>query len=285
VIDASAGIVIPAGYTLSQVILDEDGNPMEYQTDAETIFNTAGSKNVVVSCKVSGIAGNIPDGSEFLLMPNVPGINTITDGGTTVLGIDVESDESLFDRYYYKVTHPDTGGNKYDYTRWVSEVTGTGKCKVIPLWDGNGTVKVVLLGTDYNPASAGLVTEVQEYLDPESKGLGEGKAPCGAKVTVVAATQLTINIAATVTYDPAKDQDTVKAAFCASIAAYLKELAFNIDESTGQNLPIAYVKIGALLITTPGVINYDQSTLLVNGATSDIIPGASEVAALGTVTI
>lgn len=275
-ITADTGVRIPAGHTVSAVIQDADGNPLEYITNAETVFNTEGTLNVDITAVVAGTQGNLATGTQFILIPPLPGVRAISDQGTLKAGTDTESDESAYAKYEHSLHNPDTGGNKHDYVRWAKEVDGVGEAQTVPRWNGNGTVKVVIIGADFQPDSGPLTAEVQNYLDPGSRGLGEGKAPLGAAVTVVSATAKAINVTATVTYAPGQVPDEVRAAFISSINDYLKSLIF-----TQQ--PVIYNKIGSLLIGTAGVLNY--SNLSVNGGTEDILVDSEEVAVIGTITI
>lgn len=275
-IDADAGVVIPKGHTVSVVILDGDSNPVEYTVDDAITYAVAGPLPVAATCKTAGVVGNVPLASQFILLPPLPGVRLITDDGTTVPGADQETDDSAYDRYIFKARNPDTGGNKNDYVRWAQEVTGVGKAKTLPIWNGPGTVKVLVVDTEYVPASVAIVAEVQEYLDPGIQGLGDGKAPCGAAVTVVAATDLPIAITATVSYFDGVDPLEVKAAFEVIVRDYLKSLVF-----TGGD--VVRAKIGSLLIGTYGVSNYGDLTL--NGLAADVTVGAEAVATLGAVTI
>lgn len=280
------GVRIPKTYTLTTVVLDSSGVPLEYTTDAEIVFGVATTtQTVTLTCKTAGAVGNIATGSQFILQPPIPGVSSITDNGTTVPGTERESDAAAWERYKLKAQNPDTGGNKNDYVRWVQDnVAGVGKAISIPRWNGNGTVKVVIVDSDYKPASGAIVSAAQAYLDPIGyQGLGYGKAPCGAVVTAVSAAGKAINIAATVSYSQGADPTAVKAAFEAAVTAYLKALVFSIDQQTGDLYPVAYNKIGALLISTPGVENY--SGLTVNNGTADVALVLYEVATLGTVTI
>lgn len=275
-IDAAAGVVIPLGYTLSVVVLDDNGNPLNYTADAQTTYATAGAQTVAITCETAGAIGNIPAGSEFILVPPIPGINAITDNGSTILGTDTETDEAAYDRYVFVIQNPDTGGNKYDYVRWAKEVTGVGAAKCIPKWNGNGTVKIVVVGTDFKPALQATVDDVQDYIDPAATGMGDGKAPCGAATTVIAATGVAIDISASVTYGDNYVPSTVRAAFEKAVDDYLASIVF-----TGYN--VAYNKIAALLTFTDGVSNF--TGLTVNGGTADVTVGSEAVAYKGTVTI
>lgn len=275
-ITADAGVVIPAGQVLNTVILDDEGDPLEYTVDEMVEFAEKETKAVKVTCNTAGTIGNIAAGSEFIFQPSIGGVKSIVDQGIDILGTDRETDQQAWDRYYFKVSNPDTGGNKNDYKRWTDEVTGVGKIKVIPRWNGNGTVKVVVTDTEGQPATSILVEEVQEYLDPGSQGLGEGKAPCGAKVTAISAIELSINITATVVYESGADQAEVKENFKERVEEYLFEIIF-----TDQT--VSYNKIGAYLVITEGIANY--SDLKLNGGITDIDVGSEEVAVLGTVNI
>lgn len=282
-ITAEAGVEIPAGYTASVVILDDNGNPLEFTTDEVTHFDTAGTQEVAVTCNQTGTQTNVPDGTEFILLPPIPGIKTITDLGTTVAARDTETDAEAWQRYLFKASNEDTGGNKNDYIRWTEERDGVGKAKCIPRWNGNGTVKMVIVGNDYKPASSTVVTDTQTYLDPNSEGLGEGRAPMGAAVTVEAAAQLTIDVSATIVLENGYDLATVQDSFETALADYLKSLVFYTHQATGKNYPVAYNQVGAKLITTAGVMNY--SDLLVNAGTSDIPVEDTEAPVIGQVNL
>lgn len=282
-ITADAGVVIPAGHTASSVVLDSGGNPLEFQVTETVTFNNVGTLEVHLTAAQPGSQYNIKDGSEFILLPPIPGVRKIVDVGVTVPGADEESDESAWKRYDFKVRNPDTGGNKNDYVRWAQEVPGVGKAKCIPRWNGVNTVKVLLVGTDYTPAAQEIVDDVQEYLDPGGLGVGDGKAPLGAAVTVAPATALPINVEVTgIQYSIGADPIAVKAAFEKSLIEYIQSLVFEIDPITKTAPPVLYNRIMGLLTFTPGVNTFTGIT--VNGGTVDVPVGDEEVPVFGSVT-
>jgi len=279
-VEADAGVVIPAGYKASTIVLDGGGNPVTYVVDAKVTYTTTGLQTVNLTCDRVGDIGNAPEASRFILLPPIPGIRVITDGAITLPGADLESDDAAYERYDYKVQHPDTGGNKHDYKRWVEPIAGVGKVQVIPRWNGRGTVKVVIVGTDYLPATAEVVAAVQEYLDPGSTGMGYGKAPCGAQVTVKAADPYNLTIATTgLVLNAGYTVPDVTAAFGLLLQQYVKDIIFETEATEQQK--VVYAKIWGLLITTPGVSNF--ATFTINGAAADVIVGAEEVTVVGEV--
>lgn len=296
-VNADAGVRIPKGYTLTSVVLDNEGNPIEFTANTETIFEAiAPAVDIRVTCKLPGAAGNIASGSEFVLQPPIPGVRSIVDRGVIVAGAEQETADAAWGRYLEKVSNPDTGGNRNDYRRWVvndfSKESGITISKVIVemCWDktngnaGNGSVRVICVGSDYKPLSVDAVTMLQQYLDPKPyQGYGYGKAPGGATVTAITGAIKLIDISATVSYSVSADPQAVLAAFKKALEGYVQSKVFCVDPATERLYPIAYNKIGALLGNTEGVENY--GSLTVNGVVSDIVLEYFDIPTVGTVTL
>ena len=123
-----------------------------------------------------GYKYNLPAGSTFEFVNPIRGVTSLTNETAFENGIDVETDEELRERFKYMIQNPRTSGNVNDYKAWALECDGVGKVKVFPLWNGNGTVKVLIVGNDNLPCSTDTINEVKTYI--------EEKRPIGATVTV-----------------------------------------------------------------------------------------------------
>lgn len=267
------GTVIPAGIRVSTVSDNgESGTIFLTKTNAE--IGADGTAIVDIEAEEEGKQGNVAAGAIQLLLDKVDGIEKVTNLLATSGGTDREDDESLRQRILEKVRHPGASGNKSDYINWALEVPGVGGVRVIPLWDGPGTVKVVLLGTDKKPASQAIVDAVQKYIAPVD---GSGKAPIGARVTVVAAKAVPIDVSAKVILSGTRTLAEIQTSFQAALANYLAEIAFSDDPS------VRYVRVGALLLDQDGVKDYTD--LLINGAVGNVEIREDEVAIVGTVTL
>lgn len=278
---ADPGVRIPQGYTFTSVVTDEDGNPIEFTADKETIFLSEEAVDVRVTCNLTGSEGNLATGSEFILQPPIAGVASITDMGTVVMAAERESLDEAWTRILDKAENPDTGGNVHDYERWVVDGfykeygVKVGKVLVDMCWDkdngydGRGTVRIVVVDDDYGPLDASVVSDIKEYLDPKAyEGYGYGKAPGGAVVTVITGTPYYIDISASVEYEKNVDRSTVLQQFTELVTDYVKSRVFNRNEDTKELSPVVYKKIAAILGTLSGVSNYDNLT--VNGGTEDI---------------
>lgn len=278
---ADPGVRIPQGYTFTSVVTDEDGNPIEFTADKETIFLSEEAVDVRVTCNLTGSEGNLATGSEFILQPPIAGVASITDMGTVVMAAERESLDEAWTRILDKAENPDTGGNVHDYERWVVDGfykeygVKVGKVLVDMCWnkdngyDGRGTVRIIVVNDDYGPLDASVVSDIKEYLDPKAyEGYGYGKAPGGAVVTVITGTSYYIDISASVEYEKNVDRSAVLQQFTELVTEYVKSRVFNRNEDTKELSPVVYKKIAAILGTLSGVSNYDNLT--VNGGTEDI---------------
>jgi len=109
-----------------------------------------------------------------------------------------------------------------------------------------------------------------------SKDTGDGKAPIGARVYIEPASPVAINVSVHLVVAPGYEVGAVQLAVKENVEQYLKSLTFKQDND------VRYVRIGSVILDTPGVVEY--SNMLVNGATNNIPIGEQEVAVLGTVT-
>ncbi|WP_295264708.1 baseplate J/gp47 family protein [Veillonella sp.] len=242
----------------------------------ETKDVVVGSK-VAIECTTAGEVGNVPKGSITKMPVTLTGIISVVNDDATINGEDEESDDDLRQRYYEELREPATSGNKYHYKQWAKEVEGVGEANVISLWDGDNTVKVVIIDSDRQPASQDLVNVVQKYIDPNKSGTGEGEAPVGAYCTVVAAEPVLINVKINgVVNAENTTASMIKATLEQRLIDYLKQIAF-------KQSYVSVAQIGALIINTDGINDYDS--YYVNNSSSRINLTDEQVAILGTVEV
>lgn len=222
--------------------------------------------------EVAGITGNLNVGD---VIPVEPITNLGTAEITDVLsaGTDEETDEDLYQRYLVRTQKQATSGNAYHYEQWALEVNGVGGAKVIPVWDGPNTVKVVLVGTDKKPVLTDVVTNTAVYI--------ESVRPIGAIVTVVSSVELPISVTGTLTLAPGAILADVQAQFVEALEGYLKSIAFVTNPITDEPELIRYTRIANLLLDIPPIIDFDN--LLVNGGTSNIAPTFEQVGVVDSV--
>ena len=187
---------------------------------------------------------------------------------------DEETDDHLRDRLLKADDWVAYGGNVADYLSMLSKISEVGAGQVYPVWNGAGTVKLVIVDNNLMPASADLVKKVKNIIDPEDReALGYGLAPIDHQVTVVAPSILTINIASTVTIDSKQNADTVKAKIKEAVENYfelLRQSWNTVDPKTGRGYSqtVYRSKILSQIMSVEGVIN--ASVPVLNGTDGDI---------------
>lgn len=271
---ATGVLTVTGTGTVEQGALFESGGGVQFAA-SETVAIT-GEGQVPVTCRVDGAAGNLPAHSITQMPVTLQGITSCDNPAPTAGGYDEEDDADYYARYLLKIRTPATSGNIYHYQSWALEVAGVGAVKVFPLGHGANTVDVVLVDSTGQPAPEDLVEQVQDYIDPDSTGKGEGQAPIGAQCYVSAATGKTITVSATVSKLNTAAEQTVTDAIEAALTAYLAEIAFQQDY-------VSVARITDRMLDVEGVL--DLENLKVNGGTANIAVGARECAVLGEVTL
>ncbi|KLU64009.1 baseplate J-like protein [Desulfosporosinus acididurans] len=279
----------PATYATSTVTITGNGTvnvgdlvqtPGGIQFKSLVQQTISGSASINVQAVIAGSSGMVPANQITQFPVAIPGLVSVTNPNPTVDGFDAETDASLLQRYYDYIQNPSTGANTAYFSNTMKGYAGVGDVKVYPTWNGNNTIKLVIIDANKLPPSADLVTGAQSFMDPGVQGLGEGAAPFGAFTTVEGAAANTI----TVSFTAVKDTDYTDVQRLAnvqeSITAYLKSIAFVASA-------VSYAKIGGAILDSAGILDY--SNLTVNGGTANIslsyTASLTETPVLGAVTI
>lgn len=213
-----------------------------------------GEADVLVSCEIAGTIGNVPAESVKIMPVTIAGISNCINKNPITGGYDEETDEHLLERFILNLQKPSTSGNVWQYMQWALSVNGVGDCKVFPLGHGDHTVDVILLGSDGKPASEDVVLNVQNYIDPDSSGVGSGTAPIGARCFVSAAEALNVNIAVNVQMLSSGSQEAVKEGIKKAIENYFAKIAFQQDY-------VSFARVGEAILNVIGIKDYTELKL------------------------
>lgn len=267
------GTVIPAGTRVS-TLSTEAAPAVIFKTIQEAIISPGGTVDVPIMAMEPGTSGNVAPGSINLLVESIAGVSSVTNSAATTGGLDEEDDASLRARIFEHARKDEGDGNVADYEIWAKEVSGVGYVLVEPLWRGLGTVRVVILDQDGNIPSPDLVAAVQEYLDPGGQGIGLGKAPIGAKVTVEAPKE--VNLAITVpalAVESGYTVDQAKTNLEAAARAYI------LNISPGGTVRIKDLE--AAIAGAAGVLDFGD--ILINGVRQNVVLAVDEKGTLAGV--
>ena len=266
--------------------LDENG--AEYPVEAGTRFFLEKYYYVVLSreedgryvleCETAGACGNDYLGN---LLP-LETMMRLAEATLTELrtdGEDEEGDEELRKRYFASFDADAFGGNIADYKSKVNALQNVGGVKVYPAWNGGGTVKVVIIDQGWRAPTETELSELQDRIDPESRGEGYGIAPIGHRVTVDGVTEVPCRISMNLSLAEGAVQETVLADIQGRFEVYFEEMRKNWADSTYLTVRISYLEARAL--EAEGVV--DISDCSINGGSGNLVLGADEVPVLGEI--
>ena len=231
-------------------------------------------------CEETGTGPNNLTG-ELIAIDYVDGLEKAEITEVLINGEEDESRDALYARYLASFTSESFGGNIAQYKQYVNAIAGVGGCKVQPVWNGAGTVKVVAISSEHGACSEYLVQQIQTAACP-TQGSGYGFAPIDHDVTVVSVDAVKVNVAAKLSYMSGYSWSSLKDTVTAKISEYLKSLAAvwaDGDQSTKTTVYVA--KLQAAVLDVPGVVDITDTQL--NGATGNLILDWDQIPVVGEV--
>lgn len=231
-----------------------------------------------LECETAGAIGN---GNFGILVPisYIKGLSSAKLTELLIPGED-EEDTEIFRQRYFDSFNPEAfGGNEADYKEKVKKIQGVGGLKVYPIWAGGGTVKLVILNSEFKKPTTELIDLVQTTVDPvQNQGKGLGTAPVGHVVTVVGIEEETINIKLNnITYQNGGNWDSVQLRVTEVIEKYFEEL--NKTWENNEHLIIRISQIESRLLEIPEIL--DLSDTLINNASGNFHLGPNSIALRG----
>ena len=210
-----------------------------------------GTVKVKVAGVEEGIKYNIYASEINMLMSGIAGIDSISNELDFKGGVDTETDEQLKERLLDKVRKPAISGNAQHYIEWASSIEGVEKVIIVPLWDGPGTVKVIVSSKDNEPVINSVIINCLEYINSVK--------PLGADITVSTTELFNVNISVNLSLDTDYNINDIRLIIINTLNEYFKECTKSI----------IYTKVGSLISNIPGVLDY--SNLLVNSISENIL--------------
>ena len=201
-----------------------------------------------------------------------------------IAGENDETQEELYQRYLESFSTEAFAGNIMAYKQIVNEMDGVGGCKVYPVWNGPGTVKVVVITSDYTAPSEYLVNQIKEALVPSEGGTGYGYAPIDHDVTVTAVTPVTVNIETNITYTDGYSWTSIGDEITAAIEGYIRSIAQEWPEGDARTDSLIYVsRLEAAVLNVTGVTDIQNTRL--NGNTTNLHLESDEIPAMGSLIV
>lgn len=196
-------------------------------------------------------------------------------------GTEQEDEEEYRERRLNSFNLKACAGNRDYYINTIGELSGVGGVKVKRRLYGQSYIPCYIQADDYGVPSAELLAAIKEEMDPEGfEGEGNGLCPLGHKLQVNGVTGVTIDVAASFTFDEGYNFSMLQTAIEEAITEYIAQQAATWQESS--SIVIRRAMVEAKILTVTGVL--DVANLTLNEDDENITTTEYEVPILGEVT-
>lgn len=240
----------------------DDTPAIEYETNEDCIIGEEGTVKVAITAVEAGANGNVRAGSVSIMDDPIDEITGITNQDAITGGAEAESDDDYYDRIAMEYENNRTYlGNDDDYKRWALEA-GAGDCIVDPAANGPGTVRLVLVDVNGQPASDELVQRVYNYIvSPDDRSARLLPTAC-AELSCIAAKTVAIDYSCTgLEYDDTTSIEQIISEFESKL-----KILYSSAKSKGI---LRYNDVRPLITSIDGVEDFD--TFLIDGKTSNVV--------------
>lgn len=274
-VTGTAGTVILAGTVFCTPATDISP-ALEYSTNEEITIGADETATIPVTAVTAGIISNVAANTICIMAKPDKNISSITNAEAITGGAERESDDDYYDRIAAEYANSMTYlGNDSDYIRWAKEA-GAGDCIVVSAFNGPGTVKLVLVDRNGEPANETLINTVYNYIvSPNDRTKRLLPTAC-AELSCVAATTINIDYTCTgLLLDETTDIEQFKTDFRAAVMA--------VYDSAKTESILRYNDVRPLISAISGVEDFDTFTM--NGKTENIRLAQDEYPQTGTLDI
>ena len=254
------------------IFLNRDG--IKYRSLRKEYLSPTGIAEIEIECLSEGKIGNAAIGEITTFEIQNSNIYSVINEKEIINGYDKEPNSVLVARAKEKATRPAHSGNIYDYEQWAKQVDGVGKVLVKPLWNGNGTVKVLIANYNNDIADSSLIQKVKERIQKD-----DGR-PVGADVTVDSFTAKNINVSIQVILKAGFSISDVKEKIESLLKAVIKTGNATFEKANKSILSIN--RLEKAILEIEGI---NDNFVKVNNSNSNLEIAEDEILIVGTVVI
>lgn len=239
----------------------------------------------LVECETAGTVGNGYAGA-LIPIDYVDGLTRAETDGIYSAGTDEEDTEVFRARVIESMRSIAFGGNVADYKNKAMTFDGVGQVKVLPIWNGAGTVKLILMSSNLNSPtiSDDRIASIKTAIDPaEKQGQGYGLAPIGHTVTVVSVKEKDVNVSMKAKLKTGVEQSAAIAEISKIINEYFKELSADWEKK--DNVIVRISRIESRILERCNSVEDIEIGTTANGETKSLTLEKDEIPKLGTLNI
>lgn len=249
-VTGTVGTLVAAG-TIFCTPATDMGPAIEFETVNEATIGNDGKVIIPVRAMESGTGSIVAANTVAIMAKPNKDLATVTNPEPITGGTERESNDDYYDRIAAEFDNSMTYlGNDTDYIRWAKQA-GAGDCIVIAAVEGPGTVKLVLVDGNGQPANEKLVQDVYNYIvAPDDRSSRLLPTAC-AKLVCAPATTIKIDYMITgILYDNTTNIEQIKSDFTEVVKA-----AYTKAKSDGV---LRYNDVRPLIANIAGIMDFNE---------------------------
>ncbi len=245
----------------------EAGPAIEYRAAKGAVIGEDGTAVIPVEAVESGTGSNVAANAVTMMARPDKKVTGVRNPEPITGGTEREGDGDFYDRIAAEYENSMTYlGNDADYERWAKQA-GAGGCIVVPAAEGPGTVKLVLVDTNGQPASEKLVQDVHDYIvSPGDRSKRLLPTACAQLICEAAITVKVDFMVTGLVYGDITDIEKIKQDFSAAVK--------QVYGTAKQEGILRYNDVRPLISGIVGVEDFGE--FLMNGEMRNIMLGSQE---------
>lgn len=271
-VSGTAGALIAAGTVFCTPATDT-GPSIGFSALEDAEIGEDGTVLVDVEAVEAGTGSNVAADTVSLMLKPDKSVTAVTNPEKITGGTERESNDDYYDRIAAEYANSMTFlGNDSDYIRWSREA-GAGDCIVIPAAEGPGTVKLVLVDGNGQPANEKLVQDVYDYIvSPGDRSKRLLPTACARLICSAASMVGIVYSCHGIQHDGTTDLERIRQDFTRAVqTVYLKAK----DDGV-----LRYNDVRPLMRDIAGVVDFES--FLMDGGMENIMLGSEQYPETGT---
>jgi len=262
----TAGALVAAGTVFCTPATDT-GPSIGFSVLEDVEIGEDGTALAEVEAVEAGTGSNVAAHTVSLMLKPDRAVISVDNPEKITGGTERESNNDFYDRIAAEYANSMTYlGNDSDYIRWAKEA-GAGDCIVIPAAEGPGTVELVLVDANGQPANEKLVQDVYDYIvSPADRGRRLLPTACARLICSAARTVGIAYTCSGILHDGTTDLERIKQDFARAV-----KKAYPKAEDEGI---LRYNDVRPLMKDIAGVVDFES--FLMDGGTGNIILEAGQ---------
>ncbi|MGI6030921.1 MAG: baseplate J/gp47 family protein [Eubacteriales bacterium] len=256
----------------------ETGSRFRWEEYTFAVEDSLGEGKYTLVCEQPGSGANAATGT-ILPVLNLPSLQSAVLEQLLEEGTDQESDEQYRARAMELLARPAFAGNISAYQEETLSIGGVGCVKVFPVFDGGGTVGLVIGNAQGRAVDEMVLQKVQEHYALEGE---QSVTPIGHQVTVKSCVDRTVPVELAVDLVPEADWSSVQSQVQNRVAQWMSQIDFEEER-------VFVARLMAAVLEVDGVADVPMAQVKLDGKNANLVLQKDmetfETPVCGTVTV